>query len=86
MACERPVIASDAGGIPDAVKHGESGVLVSRTQLHRLGEACLDFLQLDADRQEAIRQSARKAILRKFTPSHEMVRLRELITRTLESP
>ena len=46
MACGRPVIASDAGGIAEVVEHGVSGLLVPRASLHRLGEAVLELLGL----------------------------------------
>ncbi len=38
-ACGIPVIGGRAGGIPDAVRHGETGLLVDSTDLHAIVES-----------------------------------------------
>ena len=47
MAAGCGCIASDAGGIPEIITPGVDGIIVPRWQLHRLGEAVLEWLQAD---------------------------------------
>jgi glycosyltransferase involved in cell wall biosynthesis len=81
MACGLAVVASDAGGIPDAVTHGEDGFLIPRWDLHRLGEALLEILdhpeEADLPR---IRAAARARMLAEFSPSAERERLRAVLS------
>jgi len=44
-AFELPVIGSRSGGIPDAVRDGETGILVSAEDVEAAGEAMLQLLQ-----------------------------------------
>lgn len=43
-ACGKPVIGTYSGGIPDAVKHGETGLLVNENDPAQLAEALLRLL------------------------------------------
>ena len=79
MACERLVLASDAGGIPEAIEHGQSGFLVPRTDLHRLGEAIQEVLSLPADRRRSIASAARHRIRETFSPAREAAELRTVL-------
>ena len=45
MACSVPVLASLVGGIPEAVKHNYSGILVSAGDSNTIRDAMLDLLQ-----------------------------------------
>lgn len=71
MACGRPVLASDAGGIPDVITHGETGWLLSRHQLHRLGEAAREALGLSPEERAAVGERARAHVVREFPPERE---------------
>jgi len=44
MACRLPVVASRAGGLPEAVVDGETGVLVPRADAPALAQAMLELL------------------------------------------
>lgn len=44
MACERPVIATETGGIPEIVSHRTSGILVNRGDSKRLAEGILELV------------------------------------------
>lgn len=44
MAASRPIVASCVGGIPEAVRHGESGLLVAPGDVAALAEAILGIL------------------------------------------
>ena len=81
MACERIVIASDAGGIPEVISHRETGFVVPRSQLHRLGEAILEVLALPTHVRAEIGQRARCSITEQFHPGVEADRLREITQR-----
>ena len=59
MACGKLVIASNAGGIPEIIEHGNNGVLIPKEQLHRLGEVVLETLHLPTSDREAISSNAR---------------------------
>lgn len=43
-ACEKPIIAGNSGGIPDAVSHGENGWLVNPENPHEIASVMLNFL------------------------------------------
>ena len=76
-----PVLASDAGGIPEAIEHEQTGFLVSRSQLHRLGEAALEVLAMSADRRSEVVAAARRSVEAKFSDVAEAAALNEVIRR-----
>jgi colanic acid/amylovoran biosynthesis glycosyltransferase len=43
-----PVVSTLSGGIPEAVKHGETGLLVRERDPHSLAESILELMQNDA--------------------------------------
>ena len=71
MACERVVLASDAGGIPEAIEHGQSGFLLKRMELHRLGEAILELLAISDRQREQIGLAARRRVEDYFSAACE---------------
>lgn len=77
MACGRSVLASDAGGIPDLITAGETGWLISRHELHRLGEALAEALALPTPEREAVGAAARNSVCEHFPPEREKRELRE---------
>jgi len=81
MACERVVVASDAGAIGEVVTHLKSGYLIPTVQLHRLGEAIVEVLDLPADQRELIARAARARIEEAFTFTHEEHALRRVVDR-----
>jgi glycosyltransferase involved in cell wall biosynthesis len=61
MLAGRPVVGTDAGGVPEVITHGETGVLVPPGDARALGEA-LDALRRDPARMSAMaRRGARRA-------------------------
>jgi len=44
MAAGRPVVGTAVGGIPEAVRHGETGFVVPPRDPQRLAEAVIDVL------------------------------------------
>ncbi|WP_426755799.1 glycosyltransferase [Myxococcus sp. Y35] len=85
MACARPVIASDAGGIPEAVEHGRNGFIVPKALLNHLGQACLDVLSLPPEKREALGAAARQCIEARFQANAEAEVLRRVLTRAIPS-
>lgn len=83
MACERIVIASDAGGIPEALRHQETGFLISKSQLHRLAEGILEVLDLPAEERKRVGTNARQSMLDLFCAEIESERLTTLLQRLL---
>lgn len=81
MACEKIVLASDAGGLPEAITHGETGFLLPRAQLHRLSEAILEITALPADRRAAIGRAARAAVSERFSSREEAAALVRVLRR-----
>ncbi|MGB7414571.1 MAG: glycosyltransferase [Thermosynechococcaceae cyanobacterium] len=79
MACERCCIASDAGGIPEVITHGETGFLLMRSQLHQLGYAILECLDLPLKQRQAIGQQARHYVQSKHGLEREAILLQNLL-------
>jgi glycosyltransferase involved in cell wall biosynthesis len=81
LACGVPVIASDAGGIPEIVEDGVSGVVIPRTHLHQLGSRILDFLRWPRERVEAMVSEGLRVIARRHTPEVERRGLQDLLAK-----
>jgi L-malate glycosyltransferase len=85
MAAGCGAIASDAGGIPEIITAGVDGIIVPRWQLHRLGEAVLEWLDADPADRDRIRRAARARMLAGFSPERERQALQSLVGRTIPS-
>ena len=83
MSMKKLVIGSQAGGIPDIIRHGENGVLIPTNELHRLGEAVIELLSQPPERLQKIRQGARDTILSERSPQHEHQALNQIIEHLL---
>lgn len=79
MACERPVIASTAGGIPEVIRDGHNGLLVAVTHLHGLKKRLEEVLGWPADRRRQLGAAARATVLEHFTPDRERQGLEALL-------
>jgi glycosyltransferase involved in cell wall biosynthesis len=66
MAFGRAVVATAAGGIPEAVEHGITGLVVPVRDPARLAQALLDLLG-DAGRRRAMGEAGRRRFLERFT-------------------
>ena len=66
LACGTPVLAFEAGGIPDMVRPGSTGVLVPAGQPDALRDALITLLD-NADTRAALGQQARKVALAEYT-------------------
>jgi glycosyltransferase involved in cell wall biosynthesis len=71
MACERAVVATDAGGMPDALTHEENGLMVRVGDVEGLA-AGVERLLTDAELRASFGASARRTILERFTPAREI--------------
>lgn len=78
MACGRLVVASDAGGIKEIIRHGENGALLSRYQLEHLADLTLELLSLPQAARTELGRQAREDMLAHFTLEHETTRLLEI--------
>lgn len=65
MAAGRPVVASRVGGVPEAVFHGTTGLLVPPGDPEALAGAILDLLG-DRARGEAMGRAGRERVVREF--------------------
>jgi glycosyltransferase involved in cell wall biosynthesis len=67
QACGVPVVASRAGGIPEIINDGSSGVLVDIGDVAGLAKALLSLIT-NPQRRSEMGQYARGLVERKFTP------------------
>jgi len=65
MGCEVAVVASDAGGLPEVVEHGVTGLVVPRGDSGALARAIGSLLD-DPERRRAMGQAGRARALRLF--------------------
>ena len=71
MACGAPVVASDVGGIPELVVHGETGLLVPAAEPRSLADA-IDALLRDSDRRLKMGEAAVARVQARFTLSAQV--------------
>jgi glycosyltransferase involved in cell wall biosynthesis len=71
MACERAIVGTAVGGIPDAIVDGQNGRLVPPGDVEALAQA-MDDLLADADLRQRFGQLARETVLRDFRLEQEL--------------
>jgi L-malate glycosyltransferase len=85
LACGCCCIASDAGGIPEVISHGENGFMIPRYQLHKLGEAVLECLGMTEDERKKIGKMARDRIEREHSINQEKLLLETVVNRLISN-
>jgi len=83
MAAGCGCIGSDAGGIPEIITPGVDGIIVPRWQLHRRGDAVMEWLDGDPADRSRIRGAARERVLAEFTFEGERRQLQEVMQRLI---
>jgi phosphatidylinositol alpha-1,6-mannosyltransferase len=78
MACARAIVASNVGGIPDALRHDENGLLVPPGDAGALAQALDQLLAAPLERRQALGQAARQTVMRDFSPETELAKNLEL--------
>ena len=78
-----PVIGTTAGGIPEVVEDGESGVLVPPSQPCQLARAIVGLLR-DEDRRRHLGEAGRRRVETYFTLDRMAQQVAELYARTIE--
>jgi N-acetyl-alpha-D-glucosaminyl L-malate synthase BshA len=68
MACGLPVISSSVGGLPELVKHNESGFIAEIGDIERMAKYTLDLLTNDK-KYEIFSNNARQRAINKFDKS-----------------
>ncbi|MDE0863183.1 MAG: glycosyltransferase family 4 protein [Rubripirellula sp.] len=81
MACGKIVVASDAGGIPEAIVHGKTGFLIPKALLNNLGKAVQDVLCMPSAQRSSIETAARDHVLTHFNRQQEALQLSRLLKR-----
>jgi glycosyltransferase involved in cell wall biosynthesis len=66
MACRRPVVAANVGGVPEVVDDGITGLLYPAGDVHALAEAILALLN-DGARRKAMGEAGRQRVADRFS-------------------
>jgi N-acetyl-alpha-D-glucosaminyl L-malate synthase BshA len=82
MACEVPVIATDAGGLPEVVIDGVNGYLLPVGDIDGMTERALEILS-DRDRERRMGKAGRAIALEKFDVARVVPVYREMYERVI---
>jgi glycosyltransferase involved in cell wall biosynthesis len=85
MACERAVVATRAGGIPEAVADGETGLLVPPNDDAALATAIVRLLK-DASMRQRFGQAGRARVIREFSVERLVADTAKVYEKWLTSP
>lgn len=80
MAVGTPIVATRTGGVPDAVRHEENGLLVPPRDPARLADAIAALLT-DAERRRAFGEAGRRRATAEFHVSHVLPQLEQMYER-----
>jgi glycosyltransferase involved in cell wall biosynthesis len=77
MACGRPVIAFDSGGISDWLMDGETGLLVERGNIEKLADS-IELMFVDDGLVGSMGERARQCVDQLYRPGTHLARLDQL--------
>lgn len=83
LACEVPVIASRAGGLPEVVRDGENGFLFAVGDTEGMAEAAVELLR-DEPRRREFATAGRRWAVEQFSEEEVVARYRDLYLRVIE--
>ena len=84
MACGVPVVGSDAGGLPELVRHAETGYLLPVGDIEGMAARSIEILQDDEHRRE-MGQAGRRRAAALFSADRVVSQYERLYERTLAS-
>jgi L-malate glycosyltransferase len=84
MACEVPVVASNVGGLPEVIQHGETGFLHPPHDVPAMAESGLRLLR-DADLRRRIVANARACVIEQFCTDIVVPQYEACYEQTLEA-
>lgn len=79
MAAGVPVVASDAGAIPEVIKDGVTGLLVPKTHLHHMSERVDALFAMPSNQRQGMVDAARACVENEFAPEIEVEQLGRLL-------
>lgn len=85
MACGVPTVGTVAGGIPELVKHGETGFLASIGDTNQMAKDCIHLLT-NPDLAERMRAACLKRARCDFSSEQTMANYEEIYYRVLNRP
>ncbi|MDH4258411.1 MAG: glycosyltransferase, partial [Candidatus Aminicenantes bacterium] len=85
MASGKPVIATDAGGNPEAVEDGKTGILVPPGEPDRLARAILELAR-DANKRKRMGEAGRKRAEQLFSIEMNVTRIEKIYEEILCPP
>lgn len=65
MNCSVPVIATETGGLPEVIKHGETGYLYPVGEIKKMAEKSIELLS-NSEKHELFKQQARRRATQSF--------------------
>jgi glycosyltransferase involved in cell wall biosynthesis len=77
MSAEKPVVATDVGGTREAIRDGETGLLVPHADANALASALLTLLN-DRETRSSMAVAARETVMRNFGEKPFQKRVREM--------
>jgi glycosyltransferase involved in cell wall biosynthesis len=83
-ACARPVVVSDAGGLPEVVLDGVTGLVVERENVSATADAILRLIT-DASLRRRMGQAGRRYVLEHYEWSDNVAQMESIYCRVVES-
>ncbi|MBI1305708.1 MAG: glycosyltransferase [Bacteroidetes bacterium] len=85
MSLSVPVIATDFAGIPDIVKHRETGLLIPQEDYKAITAGIVEFM-FDSDLRERVKKNALDLVFREYNLSVNVPLLEELFKNQIDLP
>ncbi|MBV9357803.1 MAG: glycosyltransferase family 4 protein, partial [Chloroflexi bacterium] len=82
MACAKPVVAIDGGGVPEIIQANRNGVLVPAEQPTAMAGAIVSLLR-DPDTAHRLAEQGRARVLDQFTPSRQAAAMLDVYRRVV---